>query len=331
MNEKVNISKELYCQFLIAAHQRYSVVELAKLFNNRPSHDSYTRWLNTVKLKPHIIWEYAQQLVEKDKGYLIVDDSVLDKWYGPEIDCACRQYSGKHHRVVNGIGVVNLIWNQDKEHIPVDFRIFDKPRDGKKKTDHCHDMLDTAFKRGFKNITVLMDCGYNDLPTLKRIRTYDWKFVCGIESDRIVSLKPHAKSSVARTATLNGIQCHLKGYGFVKIIKIVRLKNDIDYVATNNLSLSGLAIRQANDHRWKVEETHRGEKQTTGVENCQFRNNRAQRNHIFCSTLAFLAAEKHRLEHGTSWYESKHRVIFDALRDYMKKPFVKLPGNATAI
>ena len=118
----------------------------------------------------------------------------------------------------------------------------------------------------------------------------------------------------------------------MKIIKIDRSprKNDIDYVVTNDLSLSSLAIRQANDHRWKVEETHRGEKQTTGVENCQFRHSRAQRNHILCSTLAFLAAEKHRLEHGTSWYESKHRVIFDALRDYMKKPFVKLPSNATA-
>lgn len=331
MSETVNISKELYCQFLIAGHERYSAVELAKLFDNHPAHDSYTRWLNTVKLKPHIIWEYAQTMVDINNGYLIVDDSVLDKWYGRQIECAYRQYSGKHHRVVNGIGVVNLIWNVDKEHIPIDFRIFDKPRDGKKKTDHCHDMLTVAYQRGFRNITVLMDCGYNDLSTLKRIRACGWKFVCGIEPNRVVSFTPHVKQSVADIATPQGIQCHLRGYGCVKILKLVRLPNDgIDYLATNDLSLSGPAIRQANDHRWKVEETHRGEKQTTGVEDCQFRGNRAQRNHIFCSTLAFLAAEKYRLEHGISWYESKHRVIADALRDYMKKPFIKLPSNATA-
>jgi hypothetical protein len=169
---------------------------------------------------------------------------------------------------------------------------------GKTKNEHCHEMLESAFsKKKFSNITVLIDSAYSDLKTLKQIRDYNWFFITGLKSNRQVSLKPHEFKSVADIATLSGIQCHLRGYGFVKIIKIV-FNKDIKYLATNNLSLSASVIKEVSTRRWKIEELHRDEKQTTGIENCQFRKQKAQRNHILCSALAFLAIEKHRLEFG---------------------------------
>ncbi len=334
MENKVSINKELYCQFLIAAQSRYSAVGLAELFNNHPAHDAYARWLSTVKLKPKIVWEYAQNMVDKHSGYLIVDDTVLDKWYGRKIEPVCRQYSGNHHRLVDGIGVVSLLWNKNgeperAEHIPIDFRIYDKERDGKTKNQHCQNMLESAFHRGFTDMTVLMDSAYSDLKTLKQTRDSRWHFITGLKSNRQVSLIPHDLKAVEEVATTEGKECHLKGYGFVKVIKIVRDK-DIDYLATNHLTLPAPVIREASDRRWKVEEYHRGEKQTIGVEKCQFRRQRAQRNHILCSSLAFLAIEKHRLEYGCSWYESKQKIIADALKEYMEKPFIPFPKNALA-
>jgi len=174
-----------------------------------------------------------------------------------------------------------------------------------------------------------MDSSYSDLKTLKQIRGYEWNFITGLKSNRQVSLIPHELKPVEEVAATEGIECHLKEYGFVKVIKIVREK-DIDYLATNHLTLPAPVIREASDRRWKVEEYHRGEKQTIGIEKCQFRGQRAQRNHIFCSCLAFLAIEKHRLEYGCSWYESKQRIIADALKEYMKKPFIPFPQNALA-
>lgn len=331
--KQLSINKELYCQFLIASQGRYSIAGLAELFANQPAHDSYTRWLNTTLLKPHIIWEYARNLIKLDQGYLIIDDTVLDKWYGPEIECVASQYSGRHHRVVNGIGVVNLLWNgnqepEQAEHIPIDFRIYDQKRDKKTKNQHCHDMIESAYQRGFQNITVLMDCAYSDLGALKQIRRYQWIFITGLKSNRIVSLAPHKHQPISAVATEEGIICHLRGFGLIKVIKLVRPNKDIDYLATNDISLSSTVIRLANDRRWKIEELHRGEKQTVGLEKCQSRKQRAQRNHILCSTLSFLATEKYRLEKGCSWQSSKFRVIADALRDYLKKPFIRLPINA---
>jgi hypothetical protein len=37
-------------------------------------------------------------------GYLIFDDTVLDKRYSEDIELTRRQYSGNEHRVIRGIG-----------------------------------------------------------------------------------------------------------------------------------------------------------------------------------------------------------------------------------
>jgi len=125
------------------------------------------------------------------------------------------------------------------------------------------------------------------------------------------------------------IICFLSNFGLVKIVKLRRGQtDDYDYLTTNDIQLSSPDIILVNARRWKVEEFHRGEKQTIKIDGCQSRSHRAQRNHILCSTLAFLAIEKHRLEHGFSWYESKSRIIIDALRKYLNNPFIPLPVNS---
>jgi len=45
-------------------------------------------------------------------------------------------------------------------------------------------------------------------------------------------------------------------------------------------------VQEANAVRWKVE-FHRGVKQLTGIEACQCRKARIQRNHIACAILAW--------------------------------------------
>ena len=51
-------------------------------------------------------------------AYLIFDDTVINKKYGYNIDSvaplkealARRQYSGREHKVIRGIGIVNCIY-----------------------------------------------------------------------------------------------------------------------------------------------------------------------------------------------------------------------------
>ena len=51
---------------------------------------------------------------------------------------------------------------------------------------------------------------------------------------------------------------------------------------------------------WSTEEYHRDLKQFTGVERCQIRSARGQRNHIGLATRAFVRLEYHRFTTGIS-------------------------------
>jgi len=329
--QKTNIAnKELYSQFLLATQGRYSAVWLSQLLGNHPAHDTFTRWLAQTKLKPHILWEYAKNLIDKNTGYIVIDDTVIDKIYAENIEMAKSQYSGTHHGIVNGIDVVNCLWtndglNDEDKHIPFDYRIYALSHDGKTKHIHCREMLMGANAKGFIPQAVLMDCWYADLKTFKLIRSLNWIFISGIESNRKVSLVPHEIQPVAEIATEVGVICHLRDFGMVKVFKIVFANGDIRYFATNNLKLTAPDVRNANARRWRVEEYHRGIKQAAGFEACQARNQRAQRNHIFCSILTFLTLEKWKIETGVSWGLGKQQIIAYAVAQYLKSPYIPFP------
>lgn len=78
-----------------------------------------------------------KEVVEPDEnGYIIFDDSVLDKRYSEEIEIVRRQYSGKEHGVVKGIGVVSCVYVNPKlqKFWVIDYRIFHPDADGKTNT-----------------------------------------------------------------------------------------------------------------------------------------------------------------------------------------------------
>jgi hypothetical protein len=118
----------------------------------------------------------------------------------------------------------------------------------------------------------------------------------------------------------SGTVVHLKGYGFVKVFKIVTPDGDIDYWATNDLNLVELQRLQFAEFAWAIEEYHRGLKQCCGAERAQVRASRAQRNHIGLAIRAFLRLELHWFATGVSWYEAKLGIVRDAVRAYLAAP-----------
>src|SRR5205085_1942932 len=117
------------------------------------------------------------------------------KWYSKHTALVKYQYSGTHHRKVKGIDVVSLLWTKHSipekaEHIAIDFRVYSPVYDGCDKNDHAHDMLESAFYRGFENVTVLMDGWYSKTKTLRLIDSFKWKFIAAIRSNRQVKINP---------------------------------------------------------------------------------------------------------------------------------------------
>ena len=302
-------SLDLYTKFLIANHNRYSGVELSKTSELSLSHDSVSKWLREENFNAEDIWIHVKDMIKKKEGYLITDDSVLDKRFSRNNELVGRHWSGNEHRIICGIDLVNLVWTQGEECIPCDYRVYESEKEGKKtKNDHFRDMLVTAKKRGFKPEYVLADCWYGSVENMKHVKNYNWKFIFGLKENRLVSITKNVYVKIADLDWGNTLlqKVWLKEFGYVLVAKLVATNGDIRYVATNDLSLVDITtLKNHNDHRWNIETFHRGIKQTTGIEKCYSTLERSQRNHIFASFIAFIKLEYKRLKEHISWYEQK--------------------------
>ena len=139
----MRFTKLNYCQYLLSSQINYTITNLAEHLE-QISHDAINYYLKREKLTPRLLWENVKDIIEGDaNGYIIFDDSVLDKRYSQEIEIVRRQYSGNEHGVVKGIGVVSCVYvnPQVKRFWVVDYRIFNPDVDGKTKIDHVKDML----------------------------------------------------------------------------------------------------------------------------------------------------------------------------------------------
>ena len=98
----MSFSKLDYCQFLLSSQVNYTLTNLADHLQ-RFSHDTINRYLSGEQLMPRLLWENVREVVKFDSNaYLLFDDSVLGKSFGPKIEMTRRQWSGNAHRVASG-------------------------------------------------------------------------------------------------------------------------------------------------------------------------------------------------------------------------------------
>ena len=136
-----------YINFLIATPSRYSCSEAARVHapnNNPPAHDSLNRLLYRLPTDSEALWREAHPFVNKTQGVLVIDDSTLDKPYAQKMDLVTRHWSGKHQQVVSGINLITLMWTDGDSHIPCDYRLYNRDRDGLTKNDHFQALIATC-------------------------------------------------------------------------------------------------------------------------------------------------------------------------------------------
>jgi predicted secreted Zn-dependent protease len=128
----------------------------------------------------------------------------------------------------------------------------------------------------------------------------------------------------------SGTVLHLRGYGMVKVFRIDAPDGDTEYWATNVLGMDAGVRRHYAEVSFAIENYHRDLKQYCGAEKCRVRSARAQRNHIGLSLRAFWRLEWHFFTTGVSAFEAKMRLVRDAVRSYLIRPFITLPKPSTA-
>lgn len=248
-----------------------------------------------------------------------------------------RQYSGNEHGVIKGIGVVNCLYvNLDTgEYWVIDWRVYNPDEDGKSKLDHVRDMFDDALnhkKLPFR--AVLMDTWYAAKDLMMHIDEAGKVFYCPLECNRLVddSQGKNPYTAVSKLAwygdeMLRGKRVKIKGFPKDKKVKLFRVagKNRTDHVATNDLSQdSSVAVKALCKVRWKVEQYHREGKQMLGIEKCQCRSARAQKNHIGCVVLVWHCLTKLARKLKTNLYALKNKLLSDYIQKELKTPSIRM-------
>jgi len=246
----MSFTKLDYCQYLLSSQVNYTLTNLADHLE-RWSHDTINRYLKGEKLSPRLLWEQVEPLLEFDsQAYLIFDDTVLDKSYGPHIEVARRQWSGNEKRVIQGIGVVSCVYvdPETKRFWVIDYRIFDPNTDGKSKLDHVEEMLRSVEHREIPFEAVLMDTWYATKELMLLINGMGKTFYCPLRSNRQVD-DSGGERPYQRADTLDwsdgelrqGKLIKIKGFPKnckVKLFRVVVTSRRTEWIVTNDLSFS---------------------------------------------------------------------------------------------
>jgi hypothetical protein len=334
----MRFTKLNYCQYLLSSQINYTITNLAEHLETI-SHDAINYYLKIEKLTPRLLWYNVKEVVETDdNGYIIFDDSVLDKRYSEETEIVRRQYSGNEHGVLKGIGVVSCVYvNPTLQRFwVIDYRIFNPDVDGKTKIDHVKDMLQNLVHHKLLPFdTVLMDTWYAVHTLMLYIDSLEKIYYCPLKNNRLVD-DTFAKEKYQRIELLEWsteeLECgkiiKIKGFPAQKKVKLFRVTvstNRTDYIATNDLSQSSTdVVQQVCKIRWKIEEFHREIKQLTGIESCQYRKARLQRNHIACAMLVWIRLKNLAYQTGQTVYQIKHTLLSNYLIQQLKRPSISM-------
>lgn len=327
-----------YCQFLLVSQTNYTLTYFA---DHRPgySHDAVKRYLEEDKLTARMVWEQVRgQVVISEQGYLAFDDTVLDHNTSFKIELVRRQYSGNAHAVIKGIGVVTCVYlNPERDQFwLIDYRIYDPDRDGKSKLDHVRDMLNNALSdKQLPFRGVLMDSWYAERKLMLHIDRLHKIYYCPLKDNRQVA-ETSGPGGYQRVDSLRwteveqaqGKLAHLKTFPKdhqVKLFRLVLSTRRTDYIATNDMAQdSTQATQEVCGLRWKIEQFHREAKQTTGLEGCQCRLARMQRNHIACAILVWVRLKQVAHATASTIYQLKQGLLDDYLRSQLRSPAIQM-------
>lgn len=325
-----------YCQYLLLTHRNHTVTYFA---DHRQiwSHDTVRDFLKEDDVKPSDLWQRVKsEIIASPLGYILFDDTVLDKNYSKKISLVRRQWSGNTKSIIRGIGVVSCIYVNPETHQfwVIDYRLYDPEGDGKTKIDHVKEMLaHTITYKRLSFTTVLMDSWYAAMPLFKQIEKAGKLFYCPVKGDRLVddtdgaeAHKGVAKLAWGQQEQQHGKSVHLKtmpkGHR-MKLFRLVLSAERTDYIVTNDMTQDSTdAVKELVGIRWKIEQFFRETKQLTGIERCQSRLARIQRNHIGCALLVWNCLKKNAYATGKTVYELKHRLLDNYMRQQLANPSI---------
>jgi putative transposase len=237
------------------------------------SHDGLTRLLQADWSGQTLLDLAWRTLFACERGYLIIDDTVLPKPFATAIAGLAWLYSSQERKPVYGLSLVLLVWTNGTLRVPVGIRRW--RRGGASKYALALEWLSYARNRlRCRPEYVLFDAWYPSKALLKRLRNYGWYFICRLKKNRRFNgqaVRQHRRHPYwAEVGWLSGG------------LKVLVVRHGKKYDATNRLTWPTAERRRLYRLRAQIEEVIRVCKDQLRLSGCQARSARAQVHHVTC-------------------------------------------------
>lgn len=254
-----------YCQFLLSSQINYTLTYFAD-HSQGFSHDMINRYLRQDKMTPRLLWDNVKDdLVPSANGFIVFDDTVLDKNYADGIELVRRQWSGNAKTVIKGISVVTGVYvNPEWDRFwAIDYRLYAPQDDGKTKRAHVQEMLlNWVYHQALPFPTVLMDSWYAARSVMQAIEALPKIYYCPLKANRLVD-DTDGQQAHRRVDSLSwsdreqqqSKRVHVKDFPKghrLKLFQLVLSTQRTDYVVTNDLTQNAVdAVQEVCALRWK--------------------------------------------------------------------------------
>ena len=249
-----------------------------------------------------------------------------------------HQDSGNAKAVIKGIGVVTCVYvHPDRDQCWwIAYRLYDPDGDGKTKLDHVREMLtNVVYHTPLPFQAVLMDTWYATKDLRLCIESLAKTSYCPLKDHRQVD-DAHGQQPYRRVdgldwddeALTHGKRIKIKGFPKDHTVHLCRVEvstHRTDCVVTNDLTHAATeATQEACGFRWKIEQLHREGTQVTGLERCQCRKARLQRNPIGCAFFVWIRLKELAAKTGRTMYQLKHGLLDEYLIQQLRNPSLKM-------
>lgn len=262
-----------YFEGLLSAPWKYNLVYIS-IFCNR-SHDFLTR-----SIKRKYSWkEFLYTLINPSilsGGYLIVDETDIDKTYSKKIEGLSWIFSHRKSKHIFGYYVLLICWSNGNITIPLGWKIYNKRSKEKKitRTDLAIQLISFCIYRlRIRPKGIIFDSFYSSQKILKFLDREKIKYYSQLAKNRNLDGKQLRYHELGRPYWVKTGE--IKGK-----LKVQVVKNRKKYFVTNDIGIPRKEQLDTYKLRWKIEEIFRFTKQSLGLEKCQSVSQGSQHNHF---------------------------------------------------
>ena len=286
---------------LMTLNEKFSLQNTDKMFSKVSSYQ-VKHWLDKQWDEQKKLEKYITTLnIDWTKGWLMIDDTIIEKKYAEKIECVYNLYSSKNKGFIKGISLTVLLWTNGVKTIPITFMIYEKNENNKPKmtkNEFALNSVQYALGLGIRPIKVCFDSKFASNQLLNYLNDNNLIYFTQLASNR----------------TFNGKQLKMRKFQpYTEIGKLKGVRHKVSickyrrrYYASNmteNRVTSQFIVKEYRD-RWKIEVLFRNLKQLCHLEECQCQRTIAQRHYVYCCICALMRLEK--LNKGSIYKNKKY-------------------------